>query len=205
MEEILNRRNIQSLFHFTRVENLSSIFVNGIVPRGKLIKNDIVATVNDENRFDRCTNANCTSVEFPNYKMFYRLRRDNPETEWVVLKLDASIITDFKCAFCYSNAGSREIFNIPLMERMGEEAFENIFAERRQYYNRETLEIPDYYPTNPQAEVLVFGTIPIQYIKCVIFDDRYTLNKYKNLIPEGMEYTVDSDYFKWRHDFEYWR
>lgn len=205
MDEILNRRNIEWLFHFTRAENLESIFSNGLVPREDINKNNIISIVNDDYRYDNCENANCMSVEFPNYKMFYTLCCNNIETEWAVLALDVELIKDFKCAFCYANAGSEEIYTIPLEERIGAEAFEDIFAERDKYPSRETLGIPECYPTNPQAEVLVFGIIPISYIKYVIFKNNYTLNKYKNLIPSSVECIVESEYFFGRCDYTHWR
>lgn len=205
VKEILKRRNIEYLFHFTRVENLESILINGLVPRENINNEDVVGIVNDGYRHDDCEDANCLSVEFPNYKMFYTLCCNNPETEWAVLVLDAKLIKKFDCAFCYANAGSEEIYTIPIEERMGAEAFEDIFAERDVYPSRKTLAIPEYYPTNPQAEVLVFGTIPIIYIKCVIFKSKNTLKKYESVIPSSIKYTIDKEYFYGRSDNKHWR
>jgi len=205
MEEILKRREIDYLFHFTRGENLGSIFINGLVPREDINKDNLVGIVNDGYRYDKCEDANCMSVEFPNYKMFYTLRCNNPTTEWAVLALDAQLIKDFECAFCYANAGSGEIYTTPLKQRTGRKAFEDIFSERDIYPTRETLDIPKCYPTNPQAEVLVFGTIPISYIKYAIFENNAILNKYKPLIPSSVECIVNSDYFFGRSDYEHWR
>lgn len=205
LESVLNRRNIEWLFHFTRVENLKGIFNNGLIPRDDINKNNLTSIFNDGYRFDNCEDANCLSVEFPNYKMFYTLCCNDPEAEWVVLVLDAKLIKDFDCAFCYRNAGSEEIYSIPVKERMGVDTFEGIFAERDSYPSREVLEIPDYYPTNPQAEILVFGTVPISYIKYAIFKNNNTLSRYVDVIPESVECTVDKDYFYPRSDYKHWR
>lgn len=206
MDEIITRRNIEYLVHFTRVENLESIFANGLMPRAVIDEeDDIDSTFNDDYRYDDCGNATCLSVEFPNYKMFYTLCCDNPEVDWAVLVLDVQLINEFECAFCYANAGSERIYTIPLEERKGPDAFEDIFSEYDNYPSRQDLGIPSYYPTNPQAEVLVFGVIPISYIKGVVFKDEYTLNKYKDLIPKDIEGIKHKEYFYARSDYKHWR
>lgn len=203
IKDIINERNIEWLFHFTRAENLKSILKDGLIPRNEI--DEELAIVNDDCRYDKCKGANCLSVEFPNYKMFWSLRCENKDVDWVVLALDAKIIEEYKCAFCYANAGSEEIYSIPLQNRMTAEAFEGIFSERECYPSRKELNIPDNYPTNPQAEVLVFGVIPSRFIKYVIFNDEETLEKYKSIIPLGIKAIVDEDFFYPRKDYIYWQ
>ncbi|MCW1274095.1 DUF4433 domain-containing protein, partial [Acinetobacter baumannii] len=36
IQEVINKREIKSIFHFTRVENLNNILTNGIIPRNNL-------------------------------------------------------------------------------------------------------------------------------------------------------------------------
>lgn len=129
MRQILASKNIKNLFHFTRTENLESILKYGLLPRQFLIENDFDSTFNDEYRYDNCKNAVCTSLEFPNYKMFYQLRRENPDTDWIVLLLDAEIICDFDCAFCSENAGSASMFQTNIMDRKGKDSFLKLFDE----------------------------------------------------------------------------
>ena len=206
MEEILRKRKIDWLMHFTSIENLKSIIKNGLVPRNTLKAKNIDSITNDYYRYDNCEGANCMSVEFPNYKMFYTLRCDNPGSEWVVLALESKLLSDFRCAYCYTNAGSQEIYNSPIEGRMNINAFKSMFDERKDYPSREVLNIPEYYPTNPQAEVLVFGIIPIEYIKYIIFNNENTLNRYKSIIPKEIECVVDDNfYFYGRCDYEFWR
>ncbi len=50
------------------------------------------------------------------------------------------------------------------------------------YPKREDLHINDWYPTNPQAEVLVFGTISTDYISAVYFENHEDRKKYLDLI-----------------------
>lgn len=48
LEEIIKKRNIKRLFHFTRAENLFSIFEYEILPRSELNKRNIPYLWNNE-------------------------------------------------------------------------------------------------------------------------------------------------------------
>lgn len=205
MEKILEQRQIDRLYHFTQAENLSNIFNYGLLPREILENEEIHSCFNDDYRFDNCLNAVCMSIEFPNYKMFYKLRKDNPDIDWAVLRLDAQILCDYPCAFCWTNAGDSTMYNVPLRERMGTRAFLGLFENRPFYPQREELNISDWYPTNPQAEVLVFGTIPIEYIQNVYFQNRQIFDRYKNDIPDCIDASVNPTVFSYRNDWEFWK
>lgn len=205
MERILKQRQIDRLYHFTQAENLSNIFRYGLLPREILENEEIDSCFNDDYRFDNCLNAVCMSIEFPNYKMFYKLRRDDPDIDWAVLQLDAQILCDYPCAFCWTNAGDSTMYNIPLEERMGTRAFLELFEDRPFYPQREELSIEDWYPTNPQAEVLVFGTIPIKYIQNVYFQYRQVFDRYKNDVPDRIDADVNPTVFSYRNDWEFWK
>lgn len=205
MDRILRQKRIDTLYHFTRTENLENIFRYGIVPRETLDRRGISSYYNDEYRYDNCLEAVCTSIEFPNYKMFYKLRLENPETDWVVLKLDANILCDFKCAYCWTNAGDASIYTVPVEKRMSIEAFLELFDDREGYPKREDLHINDWYPTNPQAEVLVFGTISTDYISAVCFENFEDRKKYLDLIPIDISAIVNSKVFCPRNDWQAWR
>lgn len=203
IEKILSERGISSLVHFTRAENLPNILKYGICPRAELYEKD--AIFNDEYRFDGCENAVCTSIEFPNYKMFYRLRMDDPEADWVVLIISADAMVDFDCAFCEMNAGSKPMYSMPLKERMGSSALQTLFKDVSDGRRRADLGIPDCLPTNPQAEVLVFGTIPVDYITHVVFEDAATKKEYKKCIPDDIEAVIKQGYFAPRMDYKMWQ
>lgn len=205
MEKIFKNRKIDRLYHFTQAKNLANIFEYGLLPRETLERESISSSFNDANRFDKCLNAVCMSLEFPNYRMFYKLRQDNPDVDWTVLRLDVKILSNFKCAFCWTNAGDATMFNTSLTERMGKEAFLELFENRPSYPRREDLNIADWFPTNPQAEILVFNTIPAKYIKNVFFDKQQILDKYKNIIPNNVDARVNTTYFKYRADYEKWK
>lgn len=205
MRRFLKERQIDRLYHFTQADNLKNIFRYGLLPRDELESRGIESSINDEWRFDGCCNAVCTSIEFPNYKMFYKLRRENPDVDWAVLELNAEIICDYQCAFNWTNAGDSISYNIPLDRRMTKAAFEALFADREGYPIREELKIPDWYPTNPQAEVLIFNRIPISYIKGVFFENEDKYLKYQEIIPNDIYATFNNNLFKWRKDYEFWK
>ncbi len=204
MKRILKQRQIDRLYHFTQAENLSNIFNYGLLPRNILVNKKIHSCFNDEYRYDRCPNAVCMSIEFPNYKMFYSLRQNNPDIDWAVLQLDAQILCDYQCAFCWTNAGDATMYNIPLGERTGTEAFSGLFEDRPSYPQREELNLRDWYPTNPQAEVLVFGTIPARYITNVYFHNEQTFDRYKNDIPGCIAASINTKVFSCRNDWKSW-
>lgn len=201
ISDFMEQRGILHLCHFTRVENLESILKYGLVPRSFL--DDEQAIVNDAFRYDRCEDAVCTTIEFPNYKMFYQLRCDNPNTQWAVLRLDAQILTDFDCAFCQVNAGSAASFTIPLSERKGADALAKLYAPVVDGVRRSLL-IPPSYPTSPQAEVLVFGTIFPDYIEAVYFEDGETL-RFFNKMGYSVHMSVNSALFYGRADYKQWQ
>lgn len=205
MRQILADRQIDWLYHFTRAENLPNILRHGLLTRSVLEIGNIKFSYNDDYRYDNCKNSICTSIEFPNYKMFYPLRQDNPDVDWAVLLLDAQIICDFECAFCSTNAGSASMYGINIKKRKGKLAFQKLFDEIPNSPTRSKMKLEDWYPTDPQAEVLVFDNIPTSYIKEVFFENQRVLNKYINLLPSTILGKVKSKVFKYRDDWEYWR
>ncbi|EFJ2279524.1 DUF4433 domain-containing protein, partial [Escherichia coli] len=56
IQEIIQQRNIRSLFHFTHSDNLTSILDNGLMSRSEL---DNEYNCNDEERIDGHPDAIC--------------------------------------------------------------------------------------------------------------------------------------------------
>lgn len=83
---------IPYLVHFTRASNLASIIEHGLYPIGRTAEIGVAPEINDPYRFDGHLNASSLSIAFPNFRMFYRLRTENPGVEWVVLAIDRAVL-----------------------------------------------------------------------------------------------------------------
>lgn len=204
--KIIEERNIKYLVHFTHIDNLDSILKHGLVPRSKVDDLSIDIFYNDEFRYDDAEDANCLSISFPNYKMFYTCRDGVSSGEnWVVLVFDAKLLVEKDCAFCYTNAASDEITSIDLEVRKSVKALEDMYYDPRcDGVSRKDLKITDRCPTDPQAEVLLFDTIePSDILAVVTYSQRETKELTK-MYPE-IDIQCIPKLFKYRHDFDYWR
>jgi hypothetical protein len=91
LEELVKQRQINHVFHFTRLQNLDNILKEGLLSKTELDGRDAVYEFNDPYRLDFETNAICSSIGHPNYKMFYGLRQNNPNVYNVPRNLDQSL------------------------------------------------------------------------------------------------------------------
>ncbi|WP_374242240.1 DarT ssDNA thymidine ADP-ribosyltransferase family protein [Zoogloea sp.] len=201
IEEYVAVRGITLLTHFTQVSNLDSILRRGLLPRDMLIGDDNVR-FNDQYRLDG-TRAVCLSVEHPNYKMFYRLRQETPDVEWVVLAVSRKVLWSLPCAFCATNAASATVTAIPLEQRQTLAALKNLFADWG-VLTRAVLGIQDSYPTNPQAEVLMLEGVPREYILGVIVSTIALKNELLERYPSVAVKYIPR-FFSYRHDYIHWR
>lgn len=205
MINAVEQRGIKYLVHFTRIENLTSIFNNGLIPINNLERNVKNFFYNDELRLDNCRDANCLSIQFPNYKMFYKYRCEEPNSHWVVLGIKKSILWEKDCAFCVENAAGKRVTSIPLIERKGVAAFNRLYNDYPGRPSREELGLEAELPTHPQAEVLTFGIIEPKYVWGVAFKNLYEKNKYLHMIPSNIKVEVVPKLFGYRDDYEHWR
>ena len=183
-------RNITTLTHFTRVENLSSILENGLLGREQLDSQGGSFYFNDPHRYDEQRGGICLNLSFPNYRMFWKIRQKTEEvahSQWVVLLLDVDVLWEFDCAFCQENAASNTVHGIPLEDRKSLDALRSLFCEEfhdgTRVISRDSLAIRENYPTNPQAEILVFDRIPSRYINTIVFYRYFAQEQWKSACP----------------------
>ena len=184
IKKIVAERRIETLCHFTRVENLSSILRKGLLGRSQLVERRIQFEKIDHNRQDGCPEAVCLTISFPNYKLFYTKRNNYGDwhgvdhNQWVVLLLDARLLWELDCAFCKYNAADSSVAGLPLEDRKKTEALESMFGDFPTLNRR--WNFPLNFPTSPQAEVLVFDAVPISYLCEIHFCDYNAYEDWSN-------------------------
>ena len=212
IQQICTERGITTLLHFTRLENLESILREGLLGRSLLEARGQQFLFNDLDRVDGHKETSCLSISFPNYQMFYSIREQKKniqeaiDSQWIVLLLDVKVLWELDCAFCQRNAAHKTVRSILLEDRKKPEALKGMFGD---FYNikHQDLSIPENYPTHPQAEVLVFDSIPAQYIKTVHFRNETALEQWRfNYAGTYFQtFSADRQYFNARVDYEIWR
>jgi hypothetical protein len=173
--------NIPYLVHFTRAVNLPSILEHGLYPISRKDELGINPQVNDQMRLDGHLDGISLSIRFPNYRMFYKYRRENPEIDWVVLGIHPSVLWEKNCAFCCHNAADLRISRQPLKNLQTVEAMQGMFAELEGLESRKEQRLESSDPTDGQAEVMVFDVIEPELIIGVAFEKDAVLNSNKAL------------------------
>lgn len=217
IEEIIKKRKIPYLVHFTRIDNLNSILKNGLVPVCLQQKKNILSIHNDDRRIDAQLDCTSCSVGFPNYKLFYTFRElKYPGTMWVTIVINTDILfspTNIKY-YCYTNAAAvfPKIKNVK--ELCTATSFEKMFCElitqkENKIINRSSLQIDDYYTTDPQAEILISDIIEPKYIKGICFqkqnDIEYFIKNNGAKLISQYQYRIFTNYFDARKDYMYWK
>lgn len=200
LESFIKKRDIQFLTHFTNLENLDNIFRWGLLSRNELVKRGITFFYNDAERLDGQLDTICCSISFPNYKNFYFTRYNNP-IKMCVLVIDAEVLltTHFKSSWFNAAKGCGRYI------QEGVDSFVNLFSEKQGYPDRKTLGIPDHYPTNPQAEVLIFHEVKLSYLKKVVFESEEDAYPFQGRL-DGVEFICNktSEFFRPRIDYKNW-
>lgn len=174
------RRGIPYLVHFTRIPNLRSILEYGLYPLGRHYELASRPAVNDEGRLDCRPDATSVSIAFPNSKLLFKFRsQDYPGTDWVILKLQPSILWEHDCLFCWKNAASKEIRGKSDEGLQSSEAFAGMFDELPQYRSRAKQRLHSFDPTHVQAEVLVRGVIEPSKIVQIVFQNPLDMSKWE--------------------------
>lgn len=196
MEQILKKRKIKYLVHFTQAENLYSIFRYGLLPRTDLMERQIESYFNFKSR--KYHDAIALSIEFPDYVQFNSIRFRQHNLPWVMLLIDASILNHVACAYSPLKGSALSY---------GDVAFLKLFDEVEDQASREVMQLDDKYPTTVQSKVLCYDNIPVSFIKEVHFEDRANYFIYKGTIPKDIptKIKICQTYFETRKDYEFWK
>ncbi|RIK14797.1 MAG: hypothetical protein DCC51_15410 [Anaerolineae bacterium] len=205
IQAICQRQKITSLVHFTRLENLESILQRGLLSVAIQNKYSIKSIRNDPLRLDQQFGAISLSISFPNFQLFFKFRNEKP-SDWVVIELDASILWELDCAFCRENAASNAVRQTLLSNRKKANALDELFDDYPEV-SRADSRVPSFFPTHPQAEVLVFKPIPIKYFKTVFFPDENSLKRWNDGRDPSFDckFEPGPNYFQLRVDYASWQ
>ena len=203
MKNEVENRNVNCLFHFTKLVNLHSILIKGIVPRVTLEDWNENYESNDNFRFDGQKDASCLSISHPQYKMLNRVMRASPHQEWVILALKPEILWKKDCAFCHENAANETVTSISIEKRKGLSAFNKMFEPISGKPNRKLLGLPEFCPTDPQAEVLIFDIIEPKYISAIVTANKSIKEGITKIYP-ALTCSYDLSFFRPRLDYMFW-
>ena len=200
IQEILEKRKIKYLVHFTNINNVESILKYGLCDINTLWDKKIDYYYNDKQRLDNNLGCVCLSIEYPNCKFLYKLT-ETTNKQFCIIVLDAQKVlleNKNKKFFFPNNAAAKTSIN------RGNQTDINAFLSMFDSKYRD-INLPNNMPTDLQAEIQFEGRIPVSYISRIEFQDENTLQyfinnvkniedfqKYKNL------FYISNYYFKKR-------
>ena len=174
---------IPHLIHFTRCENLRSIFRHGLHSIKSCDEEGIHSVRNDQIRLDGQPDGISLSVTFPNFRMFYKYRQMDVTSDWAVLLLSPKILWEKRCGFFRHNAADSRMRALPRAEVTTLQALREMFEApgvEREHWLR------PYDPTDPQAEVMVYEAIEPSLIETVAFETKQVADKWRSTL-EGRD------------------
>ena len=103
------------------------------------------------------------------------------------------------------NAASSSMTNSSFFDKTRINAVEDMFNENEDKV-REKYNLPSYYTTDPQAEVLIKDIIPPEFIKEIHVESPEDYHKVQALGIKNLPLiNQNKSLFKPRIDYEYWR
>lgn len=211
MKDVVRRRRIKGLIHFTRIENLGTIARDGLLSRAEVERRKMVVTRNDDLRLDLRLDHISLSISWPNWQLFYRFRMQSGmgERHWCILVIDPSVLWTLPCIFTTENAASSAESHSRDSERATVQAFERLFTDegaQRLRLTRDQLALEDHFPTNHQAEVLVKCQVPFDRIRRIVVADEAGKQLAMHILPPSSHalLKVNKDPFQPRADWRHW-
>ncbi|WP_429070174.1 DarT ssDNA thymidine ADP-ribosyltransferase family protein [Aeromonas dhakensis] len=184
IEQAARLIKVPYLVHFTRVTNLPSILQHGIYPISRAHEIEATPAINDTLRLDGHLDATSLSIAFPNCRMFWRYRQDNPNVDWVVLAIHPSVLWTKNCAFCRFNAADARISRQLINQLKTSASFVGMFEEIDGFASREEQRLNQYDPTDVQAEVLAFDIIEPELITGAAFNKAAVMDSYRGILGD---------------------
>ena len=188
----IKTRNIRSLFHFTSLNNLESILTKGFMGRESLNQKGVDFTLSDFMRNEPILDGVCFSLSRPNHYMAARKIAAGHDLVLLEIGQVEVLLAQFNFIASPGNFGSTDLKNL-LQEwpekLIGGQGLMNLFNSTK---IREQYSIPDFEPTDPQAEIIFLDNLPKSCIKKVYFPNSTTysvaeeLRKITRRLPTGI-------------------
>lgn len=212
---MIKERGVQCFYHFTPFVNLPNILKFGIISRDSVSQKIEDGErgkfmITDTERLEGRTDCICMSVSFPNYKMFFKKRKELPAIPFVLLEIDIEgglCCPDTSFAFFDTNAATGRSKKNPISD---EEILSHCTLEAAKQMFREegrSKLIPPSYPTNPQAEVLFKGMVSPKAIKRYLVGNRedwVAVYNYPGMEKIQDKIQIDKKLFSPREDYTQW-
>ncbi len=187
--DILVARGVTRLCHFTTFRSLTHIITS---ETGILASNSIrqdMKNVTDTARYDGELDHVCCTVQYPNSWFLKKAMQDNHNEifrDWVVLYIDLDILKHKHAKFCPCNASKSKGAYI----RSDMDNIDSIFAASVPTFRYpRTSMMFSSCPTDGQAEILIKGSIPRNYIIGIAVGDKAVAGRvYSMLKLSGMEH-----------------
>ncbi|CAN7509859.1 DarT ssDNA thymidine ADP-ribosyltransferase family protein [Variovorax sp. LjRoot290] len=199
IKEECEKRNIDRLLHFTPVDHLGSILKHGLLVPSACKANNVGMKPNDASRHDG-QDAICLSVEWPNWKLYWRFHLQDEKRPWALIQVRHSVLWEKRVCFNTTNAADNSMSSQTFAARQGVNKFLELFDDWGNK-KRADLHISDHLPTNYQAEVLCLDTIEPRYFDAIYLDKQDAYNAYK-----GAHGAIELNdfYFRPRRDWRHW-
>jgi hypothetical protein len=177
----ITKRNIQYLVHFTRFESITAIVgEEAIMPRNQLhniaYEWQELISPNSQTRYDDPGDIN-TSIMHPNVYLLNYFASRKPGY-FCIVGIDPKYIYETGTRFSISNATYQAAIRYGIDGTISK--FQTLFAQNIVMPNKHTRQVttrvktlPNFYTTDPQAEVLICSKIPYGDFKFIAFQNQF--------------------------------
>lgn len=166
---VVERRQIEHVLHFTRLENLPGILAHGIRSRSDLTESTFDVYASDADRLDQEDRAVSVSISCYYPLMFEAKRYRAGDNPWAILILHPSILWGHHCLF-FRHGAAKNATKYENGKRYGGFALEKLFDDcslelhPQKIGFRDECGLPPSWPTFSEAEVQVMNPIGPDYI-----------------------------------------